>query len=61
MKSRHPAVNWSFALYPQETLWLLLLLISIKRLRVENFMKDFQAGALHTPGSRLSMVMRGAA
>ena len=61
MKSRHPAVNWSFALYPQETLWLLLLLISIKRLRVENFMKDFQTGAKQLPSSTATISMRGAA
>ncbi len=61
MKYKHPALTWVFPRFPQKPRWLLLLLISIKRLRVENFMKDFQTGAKQLPSSTVTISMRGAA
>ncbi len=58
---KHTVVSRLFSPFPQKQPWLLLLLISIKRLRVENFVKDFQTGAKQTLGRNRSTSMRGAA
>jgi len=49
-----------FLYYPQKEFWLLRLSISIKRVRVENYMKDFQMIASHLEGDELLSTTKGA-